>query len=274
MAEVRESVVEIKESETYISSQYEISVSGKEADLYTISAENMRNHKKEISALLKKNGFYMFLSQQEEENVTNNILDVHQIDKDGMEAILKNMESYENKNTSTKITVAIAASDGFTSDTVAEVKDALNGNTNSKKDTKKIMEIVDGLKIALSLLGYSYQEDKTFNKKLKEKLGTFLYFSQFGIDARVRIDDDSFVLCKGSRIAISPTESCKKYIEVLRSRADHQHEVIAGIVLTDISFKTLSEAACFIYYGKMNGRSMLKNKSGKSTNDVIKNSKS
>ncbi len=89
-----------------------------------------------------------------------------------------------------------------------------------------------------------------------------------GVNARLKVVDGQYIVLKGSRLAMVPTRTCKRYTKRIRER---YAESISkeGILLNDIAFKSPSGASCFVLLAASNGKRKWKNEQGKEMREVL-----
>ena len=157
-----------------------------------------------------------------------------------------------------------------------EVVNAVDPSTGHYSDmVEAVMDVfIDGLSSILSLLQYNvFMPPKTKKSQVKYNDADKLYIKRSNDPARI-VDavcvrtEDSYILLKGSIVALTPTNSCQKYIKDSRARNANKIDA-SGKVLEDISFDKPSGASSFALFASSNGNREWKDASGKCLNDIL-----
>lgn len=147
--------------------------------------------------------------------------------------------------------------------TVSPVKENL-----PKSDVASMNEFIDNIKTVLGCVGYALLEN-IINNKNEEKsiaLDSDLYLNRetknslgkkVKLDGSLRIVDNAYVMMKGSMGSNGFAKSATDSIKMLRSRVleKTRHEIRGEnfIILEDVVFNSLSQAATFLAGYSING---------------------
>lgn len=89
--------------------------------------------------------------------------------------------------------------------------------------------------------------------------GTILYFTMDKYPATCLWNSNGYLLLKGSKISLTFTASCQKWIKEMRKKYSNKIDA-NGILLKDIPFKSSSSAAMFVAGSSKNGKNIGKMK--------------
>lgn len=142
-------------------------------------------------------------------------------------------------------------------------KKASNLPRLSDADISDLQVVIKEAKILLPALGFNFLEKSTQKvlKEKAEKVGRQLFLTLPDVDAKILQTEQSIILLKGSKIKETPTSSCPKKTELLRKEyakkinTDH-------VLLQDIEFTSLNQAASFASGRTINAPESLKTAEG------------
>ncbi|MBQ8383820.1 MAG: GIY-YIG nuclease family protein [Spirochaetaceae bacterium] len=142
------------------------------------------------------------------------------------------------------------------------------GNVSEEKESE-LEGFIENVKIIIGALGYKVFAPLEITTEDNQEESQILHCRASKIDATGRVTSDGFVLLKGSRVRTERQASCKEYISETRKK---YAEKISkdGILVDDIIFKSPSGAACFVWYGSVNGMEAWKNDEGKTLKQLEK----
>ena len=137
-----------------------------------------------------------------------------------------------------------------------------SGNVSEEKESE-LEGFIENVKIIIGALGYKVFAPLEIAMEAAKEEIQLLHYKTSKVDAVGRVTSDGFVLLKGSKVRIDVQSACRDYIvENRKKNADKIDN--NGILSDDIIFNSPSGAACFVYYGSVNGMEVWKNDAGKS----------
>jgi len=150
-----------------------------------------------------------------------------------------------------------------------------NGNLGGvpklpESDEADMQSFLTNLRIVLSSLGFMFLEDLTeFNEETEE-----IYFiSQRGAKAKVKLTNEGYILQPGSTIVVSETKGATNTVLKIREKLLTQDNVKQKDeklfeLLVPLKFASPSTVASFVIGHNVNGWNKLKNKAGKTLNEL------
>ena len=119
------------------------------------------------------------------------------------------------------------------------------------------------VKIIIGALGYKVFAPLEIITESNKEDSQLLHYKTSKVDAVGYMTADGFILLKGSKVRIDVQSACRDYIvENRKKNADKIDN--NGILTDDIIFNSPSGAACFVFFGSVNGMDVWKNDAGKS----------
>lgn len=141
------------------------------------------------------------------------------------------------------------------------------GNITEEKESE-LEEFIDYAKVVMGILGHKVfipldeVIDDTPNTNVVK-----LYLKKRNAEAIGLLTSEGIVVCKGSKLASTPVQSCPDWLKNLR--VQYANKITAEFVLTeDIVFSSPSAAAGFCVWGSENGRISWKTESGKTLKEL------
>ena len=141
------------------------------------------------------------------------------------------------------------------------------GNITEEKESE-LEEFIEYSKIVMGILGHKVfvPLDEITEDTPRENV-VRLHLKERGADATGFLTSEGIIVCKGSKIKATPTQSCPEWIKKLRNQ--HRASINSDCVLTkDIAFDSPSAAAGFCVFGSANGRIAWTTESGKTLKEL------
>lgn len=143
----------------------------------------------------------------------------------------------------------------------------------SEVDTAEMKQFLDVIKLILSSIGITILETKIQNVNQEEKEEEIFNFTIKGARGRMKIEDDRYVVLKGSTAIIEDRPSASQPIRKMRRKlleekvTELNEDQSFNVFKENYAFNSPSYAAAAISGGEENGRAVWKYK-GKSINEI------
>lgn len=143
----------------------------------------------------------------------------------------------------------------------------------SEVDTAEMKQFLDVIKLILSSIGITILETKKQNVNQEEKEEEIFTFTIKGARGRMKIEDDRYVVLKGSTAIIEDRPSASQPIRKMRRKlleekvTELNEDQSFYVFKENYAFNSPSYAAAAISGGEENGRAVWKYK-GKSINEI------
>ena len=143
----------------------------------------------------------------------------------------------------------------------------------SEVDTAEMKQFLDVIKLILSSIGITILETKKQNVNQEEKEEEIFNFTIKGARGRMKIEDDRYVVLKGSTAIIEDRPSASQPIRKMRRKlleekvTELNEDQSFYVFKENYAFNSPSYAAAAISGGEENGRAVWKYK-GKSINEI------